>query len=209
VENINDVIKICPIVLDKEDKDVQDLALFYLPYSTGFEIECECKEDVNKFEFQKLQLLHLDINSSEQRFRIQNGIEGLCQLYNIAKLLPTSMYFNDESGIHYHIDCTDIYDKLNKDLIKDMSEYILNELDTWEYKGTYNSRKCEFSEDRNYTRFKSLTKTMEFRIGEMTFDYEVLFKRITHCNSIVREIKNKINYNFEEDIVIKDRIIKI
>lgn len=218
--NINEIIKVFPLALDKEDEDVINLALEYLPYSTGFEIECNCNEDRHKRSlFQTIGLLDCDVNNNdEQRFRITNGIEGLNQLFKIAELLPETMNFNLESGIHYHIDCTDIWDKLDKDVINLVSKYILDELDTWEYKGNYNQRKCEFSESRYWTRFKTFTKTMEFRIGEMTFDYELLFKRITHCNEIVRNIKEvaenpteylKILYNIDDNDIIQNRRIKL
>ena len=46
---------------------------------------------------------------------------------------------------------------------------------------------------------------MEFRIGEMTFDYELLFKRISHCNKIVHNIKMYMvnNEDFLNDIYHK------
>lgn len=213
--NINTVLATCPVVLDKEDNDAKDLALWYLPYSTGFEIECQTKSSTEAFD--ELGLLHFAFDTDEKRFRITNGLEGLKQLYNISQLLPDTMHFNPDSGIHYHVDCTDIWDKLDSTIINDLSPWILEELDTWNYQGTYNARKCEFTSNRYWTRFKALTKTMEFRIGEMAFDYPTLFKRITHANSIVRHIKytaenpeeviNALYENPEE--VIKKRIIKL
>ena len=34
---------------------------------------------------------------------------------------------------------------------------------------------------------------MEIRIGEMTFDYELLFERIRHSSEIVKTLKDKFN----------------
>lgn len=217
MENISDILKQYPITLDITDKNVIETALDLLPYSTGFEIECNLKENINKELYYSLGLVyHPDINDFEQRFRIQNGIKGLNELYNISLLLPKTMYFNPDSGIHYHINCTDIWNKLSKEVINYLSTFILNELDTWEYTGTYNSRKCEFSENRYWTRFKHSTKTMEFRIGEMAFDYKTLVKRIIHCNNIVKRIENYINngeYDLYESLdaekIVNNRIIKI
>ena len=61
---------------------------------------------------------------------------------------------------------------------------------------------------------------MEFRLGEMTFDYELLFKRITHANAIVKRLKEELietvedddqfgDYAFNEKDVLNTRIIKI
>lgn len=216
-QNIDNILKQYPIALDNNDKDVINLALYYLPYSTGFEIECSPKEDINKSLYHSLGLFYAyEITESEQRFRIKNGINGLNELYNISLLLPKTMYINNESGIHYHVDCSDIWDKLNNNIIQYLSNYILSELDTWEYKGTYNPRKCEFSSSRNWIRFKDSTKTMEFRIGEMTFDYQLLFKRIAHCNKIVRKVKHYALNNvidlykdINPNLIVENRIIKI
>jgi hypothetical protein len=214
--NIDDIIKIFPLALDKEDEEVKNLALYYLPYSTGFEIECDNQGSTHKNSlFQTIGLLHCDINSHEQRFRITNGIEGLNQLYKICDLLPDTM-IPTNSGIHYHVDCTDVWEYLNNKIIDELSEWILSELDTWNYAGNYNPRCCIFSSSRNWVRFKSLTKTMEFRIGEMSFDYKVLFKRITHANQIVKVVKErayKIPIDELEDndkkSIIDNRIIKL
>ncbi len=218
MENISDILKQYPITLDVEDNDVIEIALDLLPYSTGFEIECSPKENIDFKNYDSLGFFYKpDIgNDSEQRFRIQNGIKGLNELYNISLLLPKTMYFNPDSGIHYHVDCTDIWDKLNEKLINYLSTFILTELDTWEYSGTYNTRKCEFSEARYWTRFKTSTKTMEFRIGEMAFDYRTLVKRIIHCNSIVKKIVYYIDNeeldlyeSIDPDYIVNNRIIKI
>ena len=37
--NIDTILKTIPLALDVEDKIVKQLALFYFPYSVGFEIE--------------------------------------------------------------------------------------------------------------------------------------------------------------------------
>ena len=102
------------------------------------------------------------------------------------------------------------------DFINNNSDYILTELDKWKYKGTYNPRKCVFSSSRNWVRFKDTLKTMEIRIGEMTFDYELLFERIRHCNEIVKTLKDKLlipvvtKYDkHKANEIVSNRIIKI
>lgn len=57
---------------------------------------------------------------------------------------------------------------------------------------------------------------MEIRIGEMTFDYELLFERIRHCNEIVRTLKDALlipvvsKYDkHKAKEIVSNRIIKI
>lgn len=213
--NIDNIIKTIPISLNINNKIVQELALYYLPYSTGFEIECFIQNEEFLDIFKTIPFLISSENDKDElRFRIPNGIKGLHCLYHISIYLKKYALLRKNSGIHYHIDCTDVYDLFTSDFINKHSDYILTELDTWNYKGSYNPRKCVFSESRNWVRFKESTKTMEFRIGEMTFDYSLLFKRIIHCNSIVYSLKNLLinpYYLYEKDNIkeiLNNRIIK-
>lgn len=172
----------------------------YLPYSTGFEIECHMNKDT--FDIDKFKdipnIIEVNCDSSEQRFRIPTGLNGLVCLYEICNQLKKNSLLNPGSGIHYHVDMTDCYDVLTEEVIKDNGEWILTELDTWEYKGTYNSRNCNFSSSHHWLRFQECFKTGEFRIGEMSFDYEVLVKRIIHANKIIRRLKDAVSGSKEE-----------
>ena len=112
-------------------------------------------------------------------------------LYEFSIQLKKYFGLNPESGIHYHTDLTDIYDLdlVNNNLLSKVKEPLLSELDSWEYKGSYNRRDVSFS--RCWVRFEKHKKTMEVRIGEMTFDYSLLIKRILHCqylNKLVRSV---------------------
>ena len=212
--SIDTILKTIPLALDVEDKIVQKLALFYFPYSVGFEIET-MTENIRIFD----EIPYLMENSSsisELRFRIPNGIKGIQCLFNISIYLKKYAELNPDSGIHYHIDCTDVYNLFSTDFIDKYSDYILTELDKWKYKGTYNPRKCIFSENRNWVRFKKSYKTMEIRIGEMTFDYELLFERIRHSSEIVKTLKDKLlipvvtKYDkHKAKEIVSNRIIKI
>ena len=214
--NIDSLIKRVPRALTLGDRIAEDLGLFYLPYITGFEIECCTQEDIPVSVFNDIPyLLANESEKDELKFKIPNGLKGLHCLSHISIFLKKYALLNPNSGIHYHIDCTDVWDLFTYSFIDKEANFILSELDTWNYKGTYNKRKSEFSANRNWTRFKNSTNTMEFRIGEMTFDYELLFKRITHCNSIVRTLKDKLlvpiltKYDTDEKEIVKNRIIKI
>ena len=212
--NIDTILKTIPLALDVEDKNVQKLALFYFPYSVGFEIETNT-QNIRIFD----EIPYLIANTSsvnELRFRIPNGIKGIQCLFNISIYLKKYTELNPQSGIHYHIDCTDVYDLFTSDFINNHSDYILTELDKWKYKGTYNPRKCVFSSSRNWVRFKDTLKTMEIRIGEMTFDYELLFERIRHSSEIVKTLKDALlipvvtKYDkHKAKEIVSNRIIKI
>ena len=212
--NIDTILKTIPLALDVEDKIVQKLALFYFPYSVGFEIET-MTENIRIFD-EIPYLIENKSSISELRFRIPNGIKGIQCLFNISIYLKKYAELNPDSGIHYHIDCTDVYNLFSTDFIDKYSDYILTELDKWKYKGTYNPRKCVFSSSRNWVRFKDTLKTMEIRIGEMTFDYELLFERIRHSSEIVKTLKDNLlvpvvtRYDkHKAKEIVSNRIIKI
>ena len=221
MENINDIIRTVPLVLSDNLEENHILGYHYLPYSTGFEIECDIKTTCNKDAFTSIKnIMEVDVNNYEQRFRIPNGLDGLKCLFEISVLLKEHALINNGSGIHYHIDFTDYYDSLSNSIIYRNKDWILKELDTWDYKGTYNTRDIRFTSSHNWVRFQADFKTMEVRIGEMTFDYGMLFKRITHCNDIARRLKEQLieveepkevykPYDFNEEELLKQRIIKL
>ena len=169
-----------------------------LPYSTGFEIECNKKLTYDIVNFKRIPtLLDIDIDSSEQRYRIMNGINGFICLYLICNQLKLNSTLNLGSGIHYHIDCRDLFERNSIDNILDLISWsnknglyniILSELDKWEYKGKYNAR--NISTGTTWIRL-SHWKTFEFRLGEMSFDYEILAKRIIHANQLTRLVKDE------------------
>ncbi|MBS1960723.1 MAG: hypothetical protein JST04_00800 [Bdellovibrionales bacterium] len=188
---VQEVVYNTPLVLlSFTAKDDIDKANNFLPYSTGFEIECDKGELYNEINFTSIpNILAVKNDSHEQRYRIPNGIIGLICLYNISIQLKINSTINNGSGIHYHIDCSNNFDEIRNEIFKN-EKSILNELKSWEYKGKYNSWKI--SDSKTAVRVHSYHKTIEFRIGEMTFDYEILVKRIIHANDIVRRIKRSI-----------------
>lgn len=176
----------------------------YLPYSTGFEIECNWLPNFNIKEFESIpDIMHVDCDGGEQRFRIPKGLKGLICLYNISEALKRNCSLNLSSGIHYHVDMTDIYDVLTNEVIQENSDWILKRLDEWKYDGAYNSRSVCFGIGSTWMRFQSGFKTAEIRIGEMTFDYNVLSKRIIDANSIIRELRETIGSTIEEMKMIR------
>jgi hypothetical protein len=197
-ENLRLLVKTNPLALSTiKDKSLLRVANSYLPYDTGIEIECSYKkgfyaESIKAFK----NIPHIkavDCDGSEQRFRIPKGINGLICLYHLSLALKKYSNLNPDSGIHYHIDCTDIslkrYCIIANRHTMSPDTFILKALKSWGYTGTYNS--WQVSRQKTAVRFHARYQTIEFRIGEMTFDYELLIKRIINCQNITRKLKSK------------------
>lgn len=186
-------------LLSIKDKDLINRIDNYLPYSIGIEIECGKSSTFNIDLFKNIpDIMSVNIDDSEQRFRIPNGLRGLICLYNLCQVLAISSEINLGSGHHYHVDMTNTYHLLSSEFVKDNRKWILDELDSWEYKGNYNKRDIEFNTSHNWVRFQSEFKTAEFRIGNMTFDYTVIVRRLIHACSIIRKLNKQLVDN--EDI---------
>jgi len=208
-ELIEESILTAPLaLLNIKDSNTLDLINNYLPYSIGFEIECLKGPNFNEANYKSIpDLIHLECDSSEQRFRIPNGLKGLICLYNICEQLKVNSILNPDSGIHYHIDMTDCFKSITPHFVGKHSNFILTELDTWNYQGTYNKRECKIDE-RCWVQFQRTFKTCEIRIGEMTFDYELLVKRMIHASKIVKKLKEdlrapKVNFtDVDKEVII-------
>ncbi len=181
-----------PFLFTKDANTVHTLNTL-LPYSIGIEVECGWNEDIADHEelFQKIPYA-MDVNTSsrEKRIRIPNGLSGIFCLYFTSLALKRFCLLNPLSGIHYHVDCTEVKDftAFSSFMVK-QSDYILSELDTWGYKGNYNKKKVDNTGGFSWVRNNIGHHTMEFRIGEMTFDYSVLIKRILHVSAIIQNVK--------------------
>ena len=184
----------------------------FIPFSTGFEIECFSSDHYNADILRAIPFL-IDYNGggNEFRFRIPSGFAGLICLYFIADEIKTHLTINPLSGIHYHIDCNtdNSFNFINKsNFIHSNYDWIIKELNKWKYKGTYNSMSISSDQPNNaYTirqdgastmvsysswlKFNYQYRTAEFRLGEMTFNYEVLLRRIMSANSIMKTLKFK------------------
>lgn len=205
--NLRELVNTNPLgFLVGYDSKLTRIAENYLPYSTGIEIECGYLggRSTNIFSHDARNIpdiMDVDCDLNEKRFRIPAGIKGMICLYRICELVKKDCELNMKSGIHYHIDCTDLpFDKFFYDENNERSkwyshgEWMLKILDNWGYKGTYNSRSVS-SSGSNWVRISTEHKTLEFRIGEMSFDYQVLIKRIISCQKITRMFKKQILKN--------------
>ena len=187
------------LLLNYPDR-LRSIASSYLPYDTGIEIECMTKKPYNEANFKSIPNIK-DINNDreEVRFRIPTGITGMICLYDICTQLKRNNELNPLSGIHYHIDMTDVYKYKDsyktEEFRKRFSKWILPSLDSWNYKGTFNNRVV--GTDKNCWVYpRTGMKTIEIRIGEMSFDYELIVKRILHCQSLIKRLKKEIIANF-------------
>lgn len=229
-----------PLVMESFTEDFKDIIRKLLPVDTGIEIECSTGnldlEDAKK-EFENIPGLVDFKHRGEVNLRIAPGYKGMIALYKATQVLKKYYTLNPLSGIHYHVDFRDAFtDEDNHKgmsvfdaLINGREEEILEHFDDWDYKGTYNARGVRINSKSVWVSFRTHYKTMEVRIGEMTFDYSLIIKRILNCHEIAKKIKNKVSvYDLgywmtklkeleepketpKEDIesIIKSRIIKL
>lgn len=202
-EKLEGVVRKSPLTLlalrgEESLRILQDI----LPYSIGIEVECTRKSMYNIELFKKIpDIIEVKSDPWEERFRIPNGIKGLMCLYSICEQLKLNNLLNEGSGIHFHIDMTDVFHKITDTTVSENSEYILTELDKWEYKGTYNYRDCRIN-SRCWVRFVSRLKTMEIRICDMSFDYSYLINKIIHACQIARKLKENLIGVTESDGIL-------
>lgn len=194
----------------------------YWFYDVGIEIECSLLDGFFEDEvLEEIKSLHIfkdiQLSPKEQRFRLPKGGLGFYALHKLSDFMKKYYAFNDLSGIHYHIDFTDCFDNLiNRESVMNISPFLLEKLDSWNYKGSYNSRIVRLDGGASWVRFQTCFKTMEVRIGEMTFDYNLLLKRILHLQSIAYHLKfEQLQYLYSTDLVfegiaqiVKKRLIK-
>jgi hypothetical protein len=192
---VREAVKQFPLpLLSLEDK-LRKVADLILPYSTGIEIECNSSLN-GEFLLNRCGLMEVDCSHHEQRIRLKPGVEGMASLFKSCKILQENYELNNESGIHYHIDCTDISSndyEILRDKYSKNPDFILKALKSWNYQGNYNSWKVgSHSGHPTAVRFNGDFRTVEFRIGEMTFDYELIMRRIISCQNIVRRMKSSL-----------------
>lgn len=188
-----------PHILTSLSPKLKSIANKYLLSDTGMEFETQYDDNILTLIDKAKELKIVDINMGcyEQRFRITTGIEGLIQLYDVCEFMKTNCQLNMASGIHYHIDLTDVWDLTanRKNVIcRRNNDWILKALKSWGYKGTYNQ--WEVSTNKTAVRLHNYYKTLEIRIGEMSFEYELLVKRIIHCQNIVRRLKDSLKKTY-------------
>lgn len=231
-QRVREMIRSNPLQLAYlKDKHLIAYANSLWPYSIGMEFECRLSSEVtanswhHNPEEQKWQLdrnllichkgfktVATTKHDDEHRFRVTSGIYGFIALYKLSAFLKEHYVENTGSGVHYHVDCTDIphfantykdeniyYFHFNSQgFMSQVQPWVLKALKSWNYKGTFN--KWELSSNKEAVRFHGKYSTIEYRIGEMTFDYELLLKRIMHAQHITQRIKKEYPVYFKQQI---------
>lgn len=202
----NQPLKLLTLARDLESISYIDS---YLPFSIGIEFESPQNENFDIGRFTSIpNIMAVDCDSAEQRLRIPSGILGMICLWHITEALAINCDLNPLSGIHYHVDMTENYHLLNDRNVLDNKDWMLKELDKWKYPGAYNRRDIKFNCNHNWMRFQYEFKTAEIRIGEMSFDYSILIKRIIHLCSIIKQLSNNIGgrIKYKRPIIINNPI---
>lgn len=186
-------IQSSPSLLCSLPFNLQREADAYLPYETGIEIECHCIDpwELDK-QLRKIDgILEASSESDEVRIRLTTGIRGMRALEQALVIITERCQLNPGSGIHYHIDCRGCFGNIlefSMVKIRRDDNWILKALDSWNYKGNYNSRSIGECKS-HWVRLCKTYLTLEFRIGEMTFDYTLILQRIKSAQNIVHKIK--------------------
>lgn len=140
----------------------------------------------------------------EQKFRVKPGINGLIGIDLACKFLQKYFIFNTLSGNHYHIDMSDCFfmeienneylfcyspSKYKKLTPNPVIASVLESLSSWNYKGEFNAKGIQYNDKSWWATYRVGYKTLEIRIGEMTFDYSIMSKRAIQGCEIVKKIK--------------------
>lgn len=193
------------IDLYNKNKQVKKIVDHYIPLSVGIEVETFRKVSYKSELFQRIpKIMEVRVNHEEQRYRIPPGINGLICLYLITRETKNHCELDTKGSIHYHIDMTTIFDIVNEKFIDQNRDWILKELDSW---GKIDDNERNILIDtRCWVNMQTTYKTMEIRIGDMSFDYNYLVKKILHCSSIVRRVYESYNKPLPED---NSRIVSV
>ncbi len=194
---VEEAILKCPLpLLAIKNQKIIEAINKYFPYSHGMEFECAKKPSYNLKDFENIpNIMAVDVDDSEQRYRISSGLNGLICLWEVCKNLNNNSIVELESSNHYHTDMTDVWDKITNDFEKSYNDYIIKELVEW--KTAFNLERTSNWYNFNYW------KTLEVRIGEPTFQYSVIVKRLIQCGKIVTHLRKELLKGSEEKDLIR------
>lgn len=205
-----------PLGLSCLPSKTRQLTNWYLPRDTGIEFEIVQPDNFYNQDnylkpIDKLGLKNIDYSYKEQAFRICSGEKGMIQLYKLSHILKKYFQLNPGSGIHYHTSCPAINTSNCSKILDNNTtgESFLKQLDCWDYKGAYNQREFRVMSKGSWINLRWDFNTVEYRIGEMTFDYDLLIKRIVHCHSITRKIENYIKLLDKKNVVPEKKPRKV
>lgn len=192
-----------------------------LPVDTGFEFESYGRvaipsesvyilcRNINAVDIS----CHLDGDDGghENKVRIRAGVDGAITLWKFLNLLKERTRFNDKGCIHYHVGIRDFYTYIPSQVrygnsnttewakFQRLIEPILQELDTWGYQEEISgSQRRRISECKwSYVRIHPGHYTAEFRIGEPSYDYQTVMKRVIHIHQLVKKMRMIVLENYK------------
>jgi hypothetical protein len=135
-----------------------------------------------------------DYAFNEHQIRIKDHTQ-LNGLYELLQDMKKYCRLNEGSGIHIHMDITDVWAVNTEQEIKDNLVKQLNtRLDDIEhifypngkYEAIYNTdRIASMNKGRNWVAVRSCMETVEFRIGPMSFEYSDIVRWCVELNKIL------------------------
>ena len=202
LKQIEEAIYSYPLsLLNITNQSILNIIDDFLPYSVGMEFECHMKStyDINNFK-NIPDIISVSVDASEQRYRIPSGLKGMICLYNICTQLKINSAIDPGSSNHYHFDMTDVWDLLpnyhdSNPSRQDYINPILEELKTW---GTA----LNYSLINGWYRWNNL-QTLEIRIGEPSFEYNVIINRLIQGSNITKRLKAKLTSTQNERKIIQ------
>ena len=158
------------------------------------EFECIQQKHYNKELFEAIpNIIHVNVDSSEQRYRIPSGLKGMVCLYHISNLMKDMSIIDEGSSNHYHTDLTDIWEQVfQKGYCRKQLQgydYITESLKKWE-------TAFDYSRTGNWWYFNDIG-TLEVRIGEPTFEYNIIIKRLMQCSDLCKIIRNIVPNDYK------------
>lgn len=229
------IFKLPHLLKDINNHEIIECINYLFPYSHGIEFECFKKNNYNIEKFESIpNIMAVSSDSTEQRYRIPSGLDGLICLYEVCKLMKECSKLDLSSSNHYHTDMTlfkeisHIHTDEARKFREDNDHWIIEELKLWETAFDYSKASLN-----SWYKYNDLG-TLEIRIGEPTFEYEIISKRLMKCASIVKRLtglegtkplqllklrtqlellsNKKVNKEIQENEIqqiIKNRIIKL
>lgn len=177
------------------------IAYSMIPYQFGLEIECSPVRECPPM-FKNKGCLDESVSSREARFRIIPGADGMKTLFELCNHLKEHYHPNPQGALHIHVDSREKgfiggfftgndYSKKLSD--KDFCESILSKLDDVGYIRSYNSRLVTYvTSAATWVRFQDTKQTIEYRIFDVSFEYEDLVKSVIKAQKVTKFIKSQI-----------------
>lgn len=179
-----------------------------IPFRFSVEFECfgryletKDKKSILSVDADKTSRYLDSIKSSEEYF---NEIRISCLAYHqleafYQRLEHMKMYNKggEGTGIHIHIDISSFgdFNSMDRQVIKALNVFNSDEvLDKVyaifgsKYNGTYNKRGAQYQSKGWWINCFRSFNTIEFRIGDLTFEYEELIKIVIELEKLVKTI---------------------